>query len=262
MYRVLILVAAFLIAVSGLLFLQGERRDPNDLAAAGMTLTDVRDMNTPTVAQPAVGSDLDLSSLSSAVEATGTSAAPGQVSEMDALTSSVLAGLGAAPATPAPAPVPDEMQAATHAVLAALSGGAGQTPGGSSDLATLISQSMAAGQGDAYMDALLNEAVAAGQVVVPEAMMTADGRLDTRTLIASVVSQSLGSAGAVIATQPVTQEVGGQRYYTVEAGDSLAYISVLFYGTSAQFQKIFDANRSVLESPNKIRVGQTLLIPG
>jgi nucleoid-associated protein YgaU len=259
-YRALILVTAFLIAVSGLLFLQGEGRDSNDLAAAGMTLTDVRDMNTPTVVQPAVGSDLDLSLLSSAVEATGTSAAQGQVSEMDALVSSVLAGLGAAPASPAP--VPDEMRAATNAVLAALSGGAGQTPGGSNDLATLISQSMAAGQGDAYLDALVNEAVASGQVMVPEAMMTADGRVDTRTLIASVVSQSLGSGGAVSATQPVTQEVGGQRYYTVEAGDSLAYISVLFYGTSAQFQKIFDANRSVLESPNKIRVGQTLLIPG
>ncbi len=48
MYRALILVTAFLIAVSGLLFLQGEGRDSNDLAAAGMTLTDVRDMNTPT----------------------------------------------------------------------------------------------------------------------------------------------------------------------------------------------------------------------
>ena len=52
-----------------------------------------------------------------------------------------------------------------------------------------------------------------------------------------------------------------QRYYTVKAGDTLSKISRQFYGDANQYQKIFDANRSILRDPNTINPGQELVIP-
>jgi nucleoid-associated protein YgaU len=67
---------------------------------------------------------------------------------------------------------------------------------------------------------------------------------------------------------PKTQTAGatvgaGQstRTYTVQAGDSLSKISKQFYGNANQFMKIFEANRSQLNNPNEIQLGQQLIIP-
>ena len=66
---------------------------------------------------------------------------------------------------------------------------------------------------------------------------------------------------AFAASAAKTQIVNGQRFYTVEAGDSLAYISLQFYGSTNAYEKIFDANRSAISSPNQIQIGQRLVIP-
>jgi LysM repeat protein len=56
---------------------------------------------------------------------------------------------------------------------------------------------------------------------------------------------------------------GGQssRTYTVKAGDTLSKISEQFYGKANQYMKIFEANRNQLDSPDRIRPGQELVIP-
>ncbi|MAM63756.1 LysM peptidoglycan-binding domain-containing protein [Maritimibacter sp. UBA3975] len=272
MYRIVVLIAGFLIAVSGMLFLQGGQRDPADFALAeDIVIEDVAQMSARTSQAPAT----DLSGLTSAVRASlspETVAAPEEADDMAAMTSGVLAGLGA----PAPAPGGDDaMQQATAAVLASLNGATAPTNPAPQSLEAIISQSMQAGESDAYIDALLNEAVTSGSVQVPEALMTVDGRVDTRTLIAAIVQQSMGSADAAeiqaIAAEanagttpraPAVQEVAGERLYTVEQGDSLAYIALIFYKDSGQFERIFEANRDVIASPDKIRVGQQLRIPG
>lgn len=51
---------------------------------------------------------------------------------------------------------------------------------------------------------------------------------------------------------------GGNNYYTVQAGDSLSKIGA-HHGVS--WQKIFEANRDMLDDPNKIQPGQELKIP-
>jgi len=51
------------------------------------------------------------------------------------------------------------------------------------------------------------------------------------------------------------------QFYTVGVGDSLGAIAVKFYGDVAKFNMIFEANRTILSSPDKIRVGQRLVIP-
>jgi nucleoid-associated protein YgaU len=53
----------------------------------------------------------------------------------------------------------------------------------------------------------------------------------------------------------------GQRRYTVQSGDTLSKISKQFYGEPGQYMRIFEANRNVLQDPNKIQPGQELVIP-
>ena len=52
-----------------------------------------------------------------------------------------------------------------------------------------------------------------------------------------------------------------QRRYTVKSGDTLSKISREFYGDAGKFMTIFEANRNVLQDPNKISPGQELVIP-
>lgn len=53
---------------------------------------------------------------------------------------------------------------------------------------------------------------------------------------------------------------GGQTY-VVQPGDTLGSISRKFYGTSARYMEIYNANRDTMASPNSVTVGQTLIIP-
>lgn len=51
------------------------------------------------------------------------------------------------------------------------------------------------------------------------------------------------------------------KTYTVAAGDSLSKIAKNFYGNANQYMKIFEANKDKLADPDKIKVGQELVIP-
>ena len=49
--------------------------------------------------------------------------------------------------------------------------------------------------------------------------------------------------------------------YTVQSGDTLWKIAEDHYGDGNQFQKIFEANSELLDSPDHILPGQELVIP-
>jgi LysM repeat protein len=51
------------------------------------------------------------------------------------------------------------------------------------------------------------------------------------------------------------------RTYIVQSGDTLASISRRFYRSSARWKEILDANRKSIDDPEKLRVGQSLVIP-
>jgi len=51
------------------------------------------------------------------------------------------------------------------------------------------------------------------------------------------------------------------RTYTVQSGDTLSKIAKQFYGNANEYNKIFNANRDKLDNPDRIQVGQELLIP-
>ena len=51
------------------------------------------------------------------------------------------------------------------------------------------------------------------------------------------------------------------RSYTVQKGDTLSKISKQYYGDANKYMKIFEANKDKLKDPDKIQVGQVLIIP-
>lgn len=51
------------------------------------------------------------------------------------------------------------------------------------------------------------------------------------------------------------------RFVTVKTGDTLSAISQRVYGDPNKYQKIFEANKPLLSSPDKIYPGQVLRIP-
>ena len=75
--------------------------------------------------------------------------------------------------------------------------------------------------------------------------VTADVNVDSRSMAAAVG----GASGQ-----------GGQTY-TVKAGDNLSKISKQHYGDANEYMRIFYANRDKLNDPDKIQVGQELVIP-
>ena len=57
------------------------------------------------------------------------------------------------------------------------------------------------------------------------------------------------------------QKTKNVTVHEVQPGDSLAKISKKFYGKEQYSSKIFEANKNTLKSPNKLKVGQQLIIP-
>jgi nucleoid-associated protein YgaU len=63
------------------------------------------------------------------------------------------------------------------------------------------------------------------------------------------------------AMAPPPPSAPAMKTYTVQAGDSLSKIAKQFYGNAGAYMKIFDANKDILNDPNKIQIGQVLKIP-
>ena len=65
----------------------------------------------------------------------------------------------------------------------------------------------------------------------------------------------------VTGTEPPSTDDPYAQYYVVKKGDSLSKIAEEFYGDKMLYPKILEANRHLISDPNKIRVGQRLMIP-
>ncbi|MCW4456046.1 LysM peptidoglycan-binding domain-containing protein [Flavobacterium sp. MXW15] len=65
----------------------------------------------------------------------------------------------------------------------------------------------------------------------------------------------------VTSTVDSTAEIAGEQQYTVQKGDSLSKIAKQHLGDANAWKRIFEANRDVLDDPDKIFPGQTLRLP-
>jgi nucleoid-associated protein YgaU len=61
--------------------------------------------------------------------------------------------------------------------------------------------------------------------------------------------------------EPAAEATPAERTYTVQEGDNLSAIAERFYGSQAEWSRIYEANRDQIENPDLIHPGQTLRIP-
>ncbi|MEI8349773.1 MAG: LysM peptidoglycan-binding domain-containing protein [Candidatus Omnitrophota bacterium] len=59
--------------------------------------------------------------------------------------------------------------------------------------------------------------------------------------------------------EPTTEKK--YNYYKIEKNDTLQKISQKFYGTTKKWHKLYEENRDVLASPDKVYPGKTIKIP-
>ena len=60
---------------------------------------------------------------------------------------------------------------------------------------------------------------------------------------------------------PVVTDAPKVEYYVIKSGDSLSKIAKEYYSDAMQYPKIFEANKEVIEDPDKIYPGQKIRIP-
>ena len=61
--------------------------------------------------------------------------------------------------------------------------------------------------------------------------------------------------------QPTAAESLAVRYHTVAKKETLYAIARSYYGDQRRWKEIYEANRLEISDPNRIRIGQRLLIP-
>lgn len=196
-------------------------------------------------------------------------------------TNNVLAGLGLAVTTPIST---DPLAALTQDALASIGESTGrpsppitQAPAPKTALENLVVAALKEGRPDAEIDSMINAAAQSGTLTVPDVLVTSDGRVDTAILLQSIIAQAkIASGGPAPAVPDVAAgdgtgvevrvvqraaETEQYRFYTVGRGDSLGAIAIKFYGNVDKFPLIYEANRDILSSPDRITVGQRLAIP-
>jgi len=82
--------------------------------------------------------------------------------------------------------------------------------------------------------------------------LTCDLKVDSSLPQPQAAAAAAGASGG---------STGGGQTYTVKAGDTLSKIAKEFYGSANDYNKIFEANKDQLSSPDRINVGQELKIP-
>ena len=68
-------------------------------------------------------------------------------------------------------------------------------------------------------------------------------------------------ANAAPAAKSAAKPSASSRTHTVASGDTLGAIAKKYLGSTARANEIFEANRSVLKSPDALKIGQVLQIP-
>ena len=72
---------------------------------------------------------------------------------------------------------------------------------------------------------------------------------------------NVASVTSVKDLMTVSDSSAESQMYVVKSGDNLSKISNEFYGTPNKYTQIFEANKPMLSSPDKIYPGQVLRIP-
>ena len=122
-------------------------------------------------------------------------------------------------------------------------------------LVALVVESVLQRQSDTYINVLLNTARDRGRIAVPAALLTADGRVDSQSLLTALVRASGAEATAVV------QQITVPSRHLISAQDSLASLALRYYGSAAGVAKILAANPHLDATNLSLVPGETLLLP-
>ena len=92
-----------------------------------------------------------------------------------------------------------------------------------------------------------------------------DNELERKRIVATIGNidgvESIDD-NITIAGTPEKEVAGAEvRFYEVKSGDTLSGIAQEMYGDGSLYPQIFEANRPMLDDPDKIYPGQKLVIP-
>jgi nucleoid-associated protein YgaU len=76
-----------------------------------------------------------------------------------------------------------------------------------------------------------------------------------QSILAALANRKTASRCRMSTENPYAQ------YHVVKKGETLSKIAEEYYGDKMLYPKIFEANKDVLQDPNKIQPGQRLRIP-
>ena len=127
----------------------------------------------------------------------------------------------------------------------------------------------------ALANTLINNSPEVKKVVQERSQLIQENNDLKRQLAAALKSPastaSAEPAPTVTSTVPKTAKptsepvktASNEKYeiYHVVSGDTLTKIATKFYGDSARWDIIYDANKDTLRSPSDLKVGQTIVIP-
>ena len=93
--------------------------------------------------------------------------------------------------------------------------------------------------------------------------MSTEKKADFSDVTAKVDSTAEKAAdfSDVTARVDSTAEIIGEHSYTIEKGDTLSKIAKTHYGSANAWKQIFEANRDVLDDPDRIFPGQVIKLP-
>lgn len=106
----------------------------------------------------------------------------------------------------------------------------------------------------------VNVQVADGQATVTGEGLSQEAK--EKILVAVGNISGIASVADNVKAAPAADSAAKEsQFYTVKSGDTLSAISKQVYGDANQYNKIFEANKPMLKSPEKIYPGQVLRIP-
>lgn len=129
-----------------------------------------------------------------------------------------------------------------------------------STTATITAASLKSGAFNTEKEAVQEKAPSAGSLqMAPKSKEPASGM--TMTPKSSAIESTSSSEVASLAYTEKVMALDGDKYVLVEVGDTLGSLAKEIYGDTAQFRKLFDANRDHLQSPDSLVVGMLLRVP-
>ena len=110
-------------------------------------------------------------------------------------------------------------------------------------------------------------AIAGALIAAPQAHAFAGASARATTVVEQVHGAGhVSAAGAAAVTEQAYTDAlvihhEQARHYTVRPGDTLSSIAQRFYGSTADWRLLYEANRSVIKNPDVIFPGEVLSVP-